>query len=87
MEIEQRKLHVLLNEAGWGKMLSKGPSVMTFQDYETKSSLQTFSRNHMWVIGKFGVREFDLFQNQLTDPSRERNALGYESPDGSGGSQ
>lgn len=64
-------------------MLSKGTSVLTFEDYETKSSVQTFSRNSMWLIGKFGVRKLDLFQTQLTDTSRERNALGYKSPDSS----
>lgn len=64
-------------------MFSKGTSVLTFEDYETMSSLQTFSRNCMWLIGKFEVRKFDLFQTQLTDPSRERNALGYKSPDSS----
>lgn len=61
-------------------MLSKGPSVMTFEDYGNMSFLQTISRNPVWIIGKFGVRKLDLSQNQLSDLSRERNALGSKSP-------
>lgn len=61
-------------------MFSKGTSVLTFEDYETKSSLQTFSRNCMWLIGKFEVRKFDLFQTQLTDPKQRKECFGLQEP-------